>query len=191
MVSRNIASDLLLIALLTAFQVFILNRIALFGQYIPVLYPVFVMFYPFFRNQFQFLGLSFLLGLCVDAFLGTWGINAFATTVIAYFRTIIFRTSTDTTTDFFSFQSIQWTQFIFFIITSIFIHQFLVQFIEFFKFNRFFEILFNVIVTSIISFVFILAYTLAFKIKQKVWNRKMCIKKQSKFSLTWRLHMSS
>jgi hypothetical protein len=40
MVSRNIASDLLLIALLTAFQVFILNRIALFGQYIPVLYPV-------------------------------------------------------------------------------------------------------------------------------------------------------
>mgnify|MGYP000949952815 CR=1 FL=1 len=116
----------------------------------------------------QFLGLSFLLGLCVDAFLGTWGINAFATTVIAYFRTIIFRTSTDTTTDFFSFQSIQWTQFIFFIITSIFIHQFLVQFIEFFKLNRFFEILFNVIVTSVISFVFILAYTLAFKIKQKV-----------------------
>lgn len=108
MVSRNIASDLLLIALLTAFQIFILNRITLFGQYIPVLYPVFVMFYPFFRNQFQFLGLSFLLGLCVDAFLGTWGINAFATTVIAYFRTIIFRTSTDTTTDFFSFQSIQW-----------------------------------------------------------------------------------
>ena len=63
---------------------------------------------------------------------------------------------------------IQWTQFIFFIITSIFIHQFLVQFIEFFKLNRFFEILFNVIVTSVISFVFILAYTLAFKIKQKV-----------------------
>ena len=168
MVSRNIASDLLLIALLTAFQIFILNRITLFGQYIPVLYPVFVMFYPFFRNQFQFLGLSFLLGLCVDAFLGTWGINAFATTVIAYFRTIIFRTSTDTTTDFFSFQSIQWTQFIFFIVTSIFIHQLLVQYIEFFKFDRFFEILFNVIVTSVISFVFILAYTLAFKIKQKV-----------------------
>ncbi|HBR12911.1 rod shape-determining protein MreD [Epilithonimonas bovis DSM 19482] len=168
MVSRNIFSDLLLIALLTAFQVFILNRIALFGQYIPVLYPVFVMFYPFFRNQFQFLGLSFLLGLCVDAFLGTWGINAFATTVIAYFRTIIFRTSTDTTTDFFSFQSIQWTQFIFFILTSIFIHQFLVQYIEFFKFNRFFDILLNVVATSLISFVFILAYTLAFKIKQKV-----------------------
>lgn len=168
MVSRNIFSDLLLIALLTAIQIFVLNRIALFGQYIPVLYPVFVMFYPFFRNQFQFLALSFILGLCVDAFLGTWGINAFATTVIAYFRTLIFRTSTDTTTDFFSFQSIQWTQFLFFILTSIFIHQFLVQYVEFFKFNRVFDILLNVVITSLISFVFILAYTLAFKIKQKV-----------------------
>lgn len=168
MISRNIVSDILLIAILTAFQIFILNRIALFGQYIPVLYPVFVMFYPFFRNQFQFLALSFLLGLSIDAFLGTWGINAFATTAIAFFRTIIFRTSTDTTTDFFSFQSLQWTQFIFFILTSLFIHQLLVQYIEFFKFSRFFEILFNVIATSIISFIFILAYALAFKIKQKV-----------------------
>jgi cell shape-determining protein MreD len=58
------------------------------------------MFYPFFRNKFQFLALSFLIGLSIDAFLGTWGMNAFATTLIAYFRTLIFRTSTDTSTDF-------------------------------------------------------------------------------------------
>jgi hypothetical protein len=32
---------------------------------------------------------------------GFWGMNAFATTLIAYFRTLIFRTSTDTSTDFF------------------------------------------------------------------------------------------
>lgn len=168
MISRNLVSDLALIALLTAFQIFILNRIALFGKYIPVVYPVFVMFYPFFRNRYQFLTLSFLLGLSIDAFLYTWGINAFATTAIAYFRTLIFRTSTDTTTDFFSFQSIQWSQFLFFIFSSIFIHQLLVQYIEFFKFERFFEILLNVTMTSIISFVFILAYALVFKIKQKV-----------------------
>ena len=168
MISRTLFTDILMIVFLVALQIFVLNRITLFGKYTPVLYPVFVMFYPFFRNRFQFLALSFLLGLSIDAFLYTWGINAFATTVVAYFRTIIFRTSTDTTTDFFSFQSIQWTQFVFFIVTSIFIHQLLVQYIEFFKFDRFFEILFNVIVTSIISFVFILAYALAFKIKQKV-----------------------
>lgn len=157
-----------MIALLTALQIFVLNRITLFGKFTPVLYPVFVMFHPFFRNRYVFLGLSFLLGLAVDAFLGTWGINAFATTIVAYFRTIIFRTSTDTSTDFFSFQSLQWSQFLFFIFSSIFFHQLVVQFLEFFKLSRFFEVFFNILATSLISFVFILIYALAFKIKQKV-----------------------
>lgn len=168
MISRSIVTDILVIAFLVALQIFVLNRITVFGKYTPVLYPVFIMFYPFFRNRFVFLGLSFLLGLGIDAFLGTWGINAFATTIIAYFRTIIFRTSTDTSTDFFSFQSLQWSQFLFFIFSSIFLHQFVVQYVEFFKLSRFFEIFFNILATSLFSFVFILIYALAFKIKQKV-----------------------
>ena len=168
MISRSIFTDILLMAFLIALQIFVLNRIRLFGEYTPVLYPVFVMYYPFFRNKFQFLALSFLLGLGVDAFLGTWGINAFATTAVAYFRTLIFRTSTDTTTDFFSFTSLQWPQFLLFILSSIFFHQLLVQYIEFFKFSRFFLILLNVIISTAISFIFILLYTLIFKIKQRV-----------------------
>lgn len=153
---------------LVALQIFVLNRITLFGKFTPVIYPVFVMFYPFFRNKFQFLVLSFLIGLSIDAFLYSWGINALATTLIAYYRTLIFRTSTDTSTDFFSFQSLQWSQFFLFLFSSIFLHQFLVQYIEFFKFDRIFEILLNVLVTSAISFIFIIVYALIFKIKQKV-----------------------
>lgn len=168
MISRTLLTDFLLIAFLVALQVFVLNRITVSGEYTPVLYPVFVMFYPFFRNRYQFLVLSFLLGLCIDAFLGTWGINAFATTAIAYFRTLIFRTSTDTTTDFFSFSSLQWPQFLLFILTSIFFHQLLVQFIEFFKLSRIFDILLNVLISSIISFIFIVLYALIFKIKQRI-----------------------
>lgn len=166
--SRTIFTDFLAIAMLIALQIFVLNRITLFGKYTPVLYPAFVMFYPFFRNKFQFLILSFLLGLGIDAFLYTWGINAVATTTIAYFRTLIFRTSTDTSTDFFSFQSLQWTQYLFFIFSSIFLHQIMVQYLEFFKFSRVFDIFLNVLATSAISFIFILLYSLAFKIKQKV-----------------------
>lgn len=168
MISRTLFTDILQMMFLVALQIFVLNRIRLFGEYTPVLYPVFVMFYPFFRNRFQFLILSFLIGLAVDAFLGTWGINAFATTAIAYFRTLIFRSSTDTTTDFFSFDSLQWPQFLLFILSSIFFHQLLVQYIEFFKFSRFFEIFLNVVISSLISFVFIVIYALIFKIKQKV-----------------------
>ena len=168
MISRTLFTDLLMIVLLIALQIFVLNRFMLFGKYTPVLYPVFVMFYPFFRNKFQFLALSFILGLGIDAFMYTWGINTFATVIIAYFRTLIFRTSTDTSTDFFSFQSLQWTQYLFFIFSSIFLHQCIVQSIEFFKLSRLFEIFINIIATSAISFVFIVLYALAFKIKQKV-----------------------
>ena len=168
MISRNIFTDLIFIAILVSLQIFVLNRIVIAEKYVPVMYPIFVLFYPFFRNRYVFLALSFLLGLSIDAYLGTWGINALATTTIAFFRTLIFRTSTETTTDFFSFQSLQWSQFVIFIFSSIFLHQFLVQYIEFFKPGRFFEILINIIITSGISFIFILLYSLAFKIKQKV-----------------------
>ncbi len=168
MISRNVFSDLLFAFLLVTFQIIVLNRVVIAQKYTPVMYPLFIMFYPFFRNRYVFLGISFLLGLTIDIHLGTWGINALATTTIAYFRTLIFRTSTDTTTDFFSFQSLQWSQFVVFIISSIFIHQLIVQYLEFFKFTRFFEILLNVVVTSLISFICILLYAIAFKIKQKV-----------------------
>ena len=168
MISRTLYTDVILIALLVALQIFVLNRIRLFGEFTPVIYPVFVMFYPFFRDKFQFLLLSFLIGLGIDAFLGTWGINAFATVSLAYFRLLIFRRATDTSTDFFSFSSLQWLQFLIFIFSSIFFHQLLVQYIEFFKFSRIFDILLNVIISSGISFVFIVFYAYIFKIKQKV-----------------------
>lgn len=169
MISRNIFTDLVFSILLVALQIFLFNRFAIAGGYTPIIYPVLVLFYPFYRNQYVFLGISFLLGLGVDAFLGTWGINAFATTIIAYFRTLIFRTSVDSgATDSFSFQSIRWSQFLFFIFFSLFIHQFLVQFIEFFKFSRVLEISLNILITSVVSFIFVLLYVLIFKIKQKV-----------------------
>ena len=166
MISRNIITDILFIVILVVSQIFLLNRIILFGKYSPVIFPVYVMFYPFYRNKFQFLGASFLLGL--GMFLGTWGINAFATTFIAFIRTLLFRTSTESELDVFSFQSLQWHQFLGFIFLNLLIHQFLAQSIEYFKFSRILDMLLNVLITTAISFVFILFYVLMFKIKQKV-----------------------
>ena len=154
MITRNIFSDIIFISVLAVFQVVVLSRVNILGEYTPVMYPMFVMFYPFFRNKYIFL-FVFQWPLCTS-------------TVIAYFRTIIFRTSTDSDTDFFSFQSIQWSQFIFFILMSVFLHQFIVQFLEYFKLSRAVDILINVCITSIISFFFMLVYAIAFRIKEKV-----------------------
>lgn len=168
MISKNLFTDVLMIVLLLLIQTFVMNRIHLLGSFTPVIYPVFVMFYPFFRNQYQYLLLSFLLGLGVDAFLGSWGINAFATLSIAYFRTLIFRSSTSSTTEFFSFSYLQWTQFLFFIFASIFIHQFLVQILEFFKWNGILDVLYHILISSLFSFIFMVVYVIIFKIKVKI-----------------------
>lgn len=168
MISKNIFTDLLMMIVLILIQVFVMSRIHLLDKFTPMIYPVFVMFYPFFRNRHQYLLLSFLLGLGVDAFLGSWGINAFATLIIAYFRTLIFRSSTSSTTEFFSFSSLQWTQFLFFIFTSIFVHQFLVQILEFFKWNGIVDVLYHILLSTLFSFIFMVVYAIAFKIKEKI-----------------------
>lgn len=170
MISRSIFTDILWVVFFIALQIFVLNRLdGVFGGSIPVVYPFFILFYPFYRNISQFLIMSFIIGLGIDAFMGIWGTNAFACVVLAYFRTLLFRTSTDTenSSEFFSFQNIQWAQFLFFILSGIFLHQWIVQMMEFFKWSRLLGIILNVSITTVISFVFITLLALVFKIKQK------------------------
>lgn len=67
-------------------QVFVLNHILLFGYINPYLYVAFVIFYPLRKERFSFLLLSFLLGLCIDFFTDSGGINAFSLLFAAYIR---------------------------------------------------------------------------------------------------------
>lgn len=67
-------------------QVFVLNHINLFGYLNPMLYLLFVVLYPLQKERANFIGISFLLGLCVDFFSNSGGIHAAATVAIAYFR---------------------------------------------------------------------------------------------------------
>lgn len=168
MISRNVLTDALFIVILVVLQVFLLNRIVIFDKYTPVLFPIFIMFYPFNRDKFLFFGMSFFLGLGIDMFMGTWGINSFATVFIAFIRTLIFRTSSESSSDFFSFEALQWSQFLFFVFANLLVHQILVQGIEFFKLSRLLELSLNILATTIFSFVFVLFYVFIFKIKQKV-----------------------
>lgn len=72
--------------LLVLFQVLLLNRISLFGVATPILYIYFLLKLPIGRNLFFVIISGFLLGLVVDIFLNTPGMNAAATTLMAAFR---------------------------------------------------------------------------------------------------------
>lgn len=78
--------EIVLFVLLILLQVLLLNRIGLFGITTPVLYLYFLLKLPMGKNLFYVIISGFLMGLIVDVFLNTPGMNAAATTIVAAFR---------------------------------------------------------------------------------------------------------
>ena len=69
--------ELLLFLLLILLQVLLLSRISLFGLATPVLYGYFLLKLPMGRNLFFVIFSAFLLGLIIDIFLNTPGMELF------------------------------------------------------------------------------------------------------------------
>lgn len=78
--------ELFLFVMLVLFQVLLLNRMNLFGVAAPILYVYFLLKLPMGRNMFYVIISGFLLGLVIDIFLNTPGMNAAATTIVAALR---------------------------------------------------------------------------------------------------------
>ncbi|HBX46919.1 rod shape-determining protein MreD [Limibacterium fermenti] len=78
--------EVFLLALLVLLQTLLLNRIHLFGVATPVLYIYFLLKLPIGRNPFYVIISGFMMGLLIDIFLNTPGMNAAATTIVAAFR---------------------------------------------------------------------------------------------------------
>ena len=82
----SIFKEILLFAILVLLQVLLLNRIAVFGLAVPIPYIYFLIKLPYGRNRFYVIVSGFLLGIVIDIFLNTPGMNAAATTLVATLR---------------------------------------------------------------------------------------------------------
>lgn len=91
MISNSFFINLLRFTLLVLVQVLIFNRLNFFGFINPLIYVLFIYWYPIKENRTTFLIVSFLLGFFIDIFSDTLAINAAATVTIAYFRPVIMR----------------------------------------------------------------------------------------------------
>ncbi len=91
MISNSFFINLLRFTLLVLVQVLIFNRLNFFGFINPLIYVLFIYWYPIKENRTTFLIVSFLLGLFIDVFSDTLAINTAATVTIAYFRPVIMR----------------------------------------------------------------------------------------------------
>lgn len=77
--------------LLILVQVLVFNRLNFFGFVNPMVYILFLYWFPIRENRGAFIGLSFLLGLAIDFFSDTMAIHAASTVTIAYIRPAIMR----------------------------------------------------------------------------------------------------
>lgn len=91
MISNNYLVNIVRFALLVLVQVLVFNRLNFFGFINPMVYIMFLYWYPIKENRAVFIALSFLLGISIDFFSDTMAIHAAATVTIAYFRPAIMR----------------------------------------------------------------------------------------------------
>lgn len=91
MISNNYFINILRFVLLILVQVLVFNQLNFFGYINPMVYILFLYWYPVKEKRSLFILLSFLLGLLVDWFSDTMAIHAAATVTIAYLRPMIMR----------------------------------------------------------------------------------------------------
>lgn len=135
-------------------QVLILNHVFLYGYVNPMLYILFIFLYPLRVEKVNFLILSFLLGLCIDFFSNSGGINASATLLIAYIRLPILHIILNKTEfDYllFSIKKLNFLQAIIYIFSLTFIHHTIVYILTLYKTQGIITIFENIFITTIFS----------------------------------------
>jgi len=91
MSNNPILSNTLRFILLILVQVLVFNRLNFFGFINPMVYILFLYWYPIKENRNLFITLGFLLGFVIDFFSDTMALHAAATVTIAYLRPAIMR----------------------------------------------------------------------------------------------------
>ena len=150
-------------------QIVVLNNV-LFGGYInPMLYILFVLIYPLKRDRGALLFLAFLLGLIIDFFLDSGGVNAAATVFIAYIRLPLLKGIINKTEiDFLVFKvtKLPLLKWLSYVVILTFVHHFIVFSLDFFKFNAILTIFSKTFFTSIFTII-LLVFSIVLMNKDK------------------------
>ena len=149
---------------LILFQVLILNNIQ-FGGYInPYFYIYFILLLPYETPRWLLLLSAFLLGISLDAFTNTFGLNASACVLMAFVRPFVI-SAISTGTEFMvghspSLKNQGMKLFAYYSIILVLVHHFALFYLEIFRFTEFFQTLLRVLLSSVFTLliVFIAEY---------------------------------
>lgn len=169
MISSPFFVSMLRFVLLIIVQILIFNKLNFFGFINPLIYILFIYWYPIKENRTTFLIVSFLLGLCVDIFTDTLAINAAATVTIAYFRPVLMRFVFGVNYEFQSFKlnsSTKAQQFTFLALLIV-IHHLTYFILEIFSFSNSLLILQKTLVIGLSTLILSLLFISLFSTKKE------------------------
>lgn len=139
--------------LLLAAQILIFNNIDLFGYINPYPYILFIILYPVNGNKYGLLISSFFLGIIMDMFCNSGGVNAAACLVLAYYRPYIFKFSFGLS---YEYQTVKLNDVLTperfsFIVIAVVIHHFVLFILEIFRFSFLWEIILKTLLSTIFT----------------------------------------
>ncbi len=169
MISNSYFINVIRFALLVLVQVLVFNRLNFFGFINPMVYILFLYWYPIKQNRAAFIGLSFLLGLSIDFFSDTMAINAASTVTIAYLRPAIMRFVFGVNLEFQSFKlgNATYVQQFTFLALLIVVHHFVFFALEIFSFANMLLILKKVLSISLASLLLCLLFSSLFSVRKE------------------------
>ncbi len=160
MTSRTLFFNVIRFFFLVFFQVLILNNINLGGYINPYFYIYFILLLPFGAPRWLLLISAFILGLSIDIFTNTIGLNAAACVVMAFFRPFVISAistgpeSLIGDTPSLRNQGIKW--FLYYSIILVLIHHSALFYLEIFRFSEFTVTFIRVLLSSAFTMVLVL-----------------------------------
>lgn len=156
-------------ALLVLIQVLVFNKLNFFGFINPMVYILFLYWYPIKENRAVFLGVSFLLGMAIDLFSDTMALHTASTLTIAYLRPTIMRFCFGVNYEFQSFKLSNTTkaQQITFLALLVLTHHLIFFFLEIFSLSNLLLILKKVLFTGTATLVLCLLFGSLFSVSKE------------------------
>lgn len=152
--NNNILQNILLFISLLLLQVIILNNVLFLGYINPFLYILFVVIYPYRKDRGALLLLCFLLGLIIDFFLNSGGINAAATLFVGYIRLPLLKWilgKSEIDFQVFNITKQPILKVLSYVSILVFIHSLIIFSLEYFKFSHLGTIVSRTLLTSIFT----------------------------------------